>query len=357
MAAKRRPVTEMARREERTALWLLLPSFIVLILIAIYPLGQVFVTSFTNQQFASPAPTEFIGIENYRRLLSMTVRELPPVIDEETGQQALDRRGQPAYESPVQILPREPFRYRAVTQWDFGGRRYVLGATDAAFVQAIWDTLVFAVSSVFLETVLGLGVALVVNSRFPGRGLMRTAMLVPWAIITVVSARIWEWMFASSRVGLFNTLFEAIGIGDGNIAFLQLSQYQIPVMIAIDVWKTTPFMALLLLAGLASIPSELYEAAEVDGASKVRQFFAITLPLLRPILAVALVFRTLDALRVFDLFQVVFGSARYSMASYSYYQLIQARDAGMSSAISVLIFVLIFIFAITYIRLLGVRTQ
>lgn len=356
--AKRRPrVTEMARKEERTALWLLLPSFIVLFLIAIYPLGQVFVTSLTNQQFASPAPTQFIGLENYRRLLSMTIRELPPVIDEETGQQALDRRGQPAFESPIAVLPRQPYRYSAVTQFNLGGTRYVLGATDAAFIRAVWDTLVFTFASVFLETILGLGVALVVNTRFPGQGFMRTAMLVPWAIITVVSARIWEWMLASSRVGFFNTFFQQIGLSDGNTPFLQMAQYQVPAMVAIDVWKTTPFMALLFLAGLAGISKELYEAAEIDGASKVRQFFSITLPLLKPILAVALVFRTLDALRVFDLFQVVLGQSRFSMASYSYFQLILNRDAGMSSAVSVFIFLLIFIFAIAYIRLLGVKTE
>jgi trehalose/maltose transport system permease protein len=125
----------------------------------------------------------------------------------------------------------------------------------------------------------------------------------------------------------------------------------------VDVWKTTPFMALLLLAGLQTIPADLYEAAAVDGASKLRQFISITIPLLRPTIAVALVFRTLDALRAFDVFQVLLGRQRLSMATYNYETLVQAQDGGYASAIGVVIFILIFIFAIAYVRLLGVETE
>jgi trehalose/maltose transport system permease protein len=128
-------------------------------------------------------------------------------------------------------------------------------------------------------------------------------------------------------------------------------------MIVIDVWKTTPFMALLLLAGLQLISREIYEAADVDGASKWRQFWSMTIPLLRPAIAVALIFRTLDALRVFDVFQIVLAQSRYSMASYTYYQLIGARAMGYSSASSVVIFLLILVFAMAYIRLLGVESE
>lgn len=359
-AQQRGSISELAKREERTALWLLLPSFLIIVLIAIYPLGRVFYASFTNERFAAGAAheTRFVGLRNYQQLLSLTIRELPPVIDEATGQQAIHpRTGLPQYESWVRVLPREPLRYTAVTEFNFFGRRYVLGATSAPFIRAVWDTLVFTVTSVFLETVLGLIIALALAAKFVGRGVMRAAMLIPWAIITVVSARIWEWILHPTRAGLFNTILYDLGLGDGNFAFFQTASWQIPSMIMIDVWKTTPFMALLLLAGLSTIPSELYEAAEVDGASKLRQFFTITLPLLMPTLAVALVFRTLDALRVFDLFQVVLGRQRYSMASYAQDLLISGRDVGMSSAASVIIFLIIFIFAILYIRALGVERE
>ena len=164
-------------------------------------------------------------------------------------------------------------------------------------------------------------------------------------------------MFQGTRAGLFNVVGQMVGLSDGQTAFLADAAWQLPAMVAIDVWKTTPFMALLLLAGLQLIPADLYEAADVDGASKLRQFWSITLPLLRPTLAVALVFRTLDAIRVFDLFQIVLAQKRYSMASYAYYELINGQRMGYSSASSVVIFFMITIFAIIYIRLLGVSDE
>ena len=347
--------SELARREEKTAYKLLLPALIILLMIAIYPLGQVFYTSFTDRQFASGQETEFIGFENYQRLLSVRIQQLSQQVDPETNQPVFDEAGEPVYERPITVLPREPFRYREYKQFSLLGNRYVLGATDVNFIDAVVNTLVFTVSSVFLELVLGLGVALVVNSSFKGRGATRTAMLIPWAVITVVSARMWEWMLAPNRTGFFNTFLAAIGVGDGRIAFLASSHLQLGAMVAVDVWKTTPFMALLLLAGLQTIPDELYEAASIDGAGPVKQFLRITFPLLKPAMAVALIFRTLDALRVFDVFQVLLGQSQYSMATYNYFQLIGNRNMGLASAIGVVIFIVIFGFALAYIRMLGVE--
>ena len=350
--------SDLAVKEERLAYGLLVPTFLILITIAFYPLGSVFINSLTNREFASAQEQEFIGIENYRNLLSLTIRELPPEIDAETGQQAVDPdTGELEYESPVRVLPRDPRRYRELSQFSLFGTRYVVGATDRDFVLAIGDTVRFAFITVVLETVLGLGIAMVVNTKFPGRGLMRVIMLVPWAIPTAVSSRMWEWMFQSTRVGLINVFLQDIGLINEPIAWLAAETWQLPSMIIIDVWKTTPFMALLLLAGLQLIPKELYEAADVDGAGKVRQFFSVTLPMLRPTIAVALVFRTLDAIRVFDLFQIVLAQKRYSMASYAYYELINGQRMGYSSAASVVIFVVISVFAIMYIRLLGVDNE
>ena len=358
MMFKKNASSKLLQREQRLAYLLLLPTFVVLIVVALYPLGLVFVTSFTDRTFASPREPNYVGLNNYTQLLGMTIRELPPLIDEETGLQVVDpKTGGPLYERPLRVLPREPRRYREVTQFSLFGKRYVLGATDPDFIKAVRDTLVFTVVSVLLETILGLGIALVVNSPFKGRGVIRAAMLVPWAVITVVSARMWQWMLAPTRVGVINVIFQMLGLGDGNIAFLTQPEWQLPSIIMVDVWKTTPFMALLLLAGLQLIPDELYEAARVDGAGPMRQFISITMPLLRPTMAVALVFRTLDALRVFDLFQVMLAQSRYSMASYNYYQLIGNRAMGKASAIGVIIFIFIFIFAVLYIRMLGVETD
>ena len=347
----------LAGRESRVAWLLMVPALVVMAVVALYPLGQVVGLSFTDARFATQAvERHYVGLDNYRRLLSVTLRELPPIIDPLTGRQEI-RNGVPRFQSWVQVLPREPRRYTEAYEFTLLGKRWVLGATSPAFVRAFVDTAVFTVWSVALETVFGMIIALVLSAEFFGRGLLRTAMLLPWAVVTVVAAKIWEWMLQPTRIGFFNTLLYDLGLSDGSIAFFQTEALQLPTMIAMDVWKTTPFMALLFLAGLAMIPRELYEAAEIDGASAVRRFFSITLPLMAPTIAVALIFRTLDALRVFDVFQVVLGGQRYSLASYTQSLLIDQRAVGLSSAASVLIFLLILVFAIAYMRLLKVDTR
>lgn len=352
---KRHRISVLARLEERTALLLLLPSFIILLLIAFYPFASVLQSSFTNARFASSEPTRYVGADNYRRLLSVTIRAVPAKVDD-AGRPVVVN-GVRQYESSVTVLPRKPERYKKVFEFGIFGHRYVVGAITEQFVRSIWDTLVFTVLAVTIETVLGMIIALTLASRFPGRGAMRAAMLVPWAVITAVSARIWQWMLQPTRAGLFNTIGAYLGISDGFTNFFGQKNLQLPSMIAMDVWKTTPFMALLLLAGLALIPSELYEAAAIDGASRTRQFFSVTLPLVAPTLAIALIFRTLDSLRVFDIFNIVLGNQRFSMASFAQYLLIGQREMGMSSAASVVIFVLIFVFAILYMRVLRVDTE
>jgi trehalose/maltose transport system permease protein len=332
----------LARREARLAFILLIPTLTILFVTSFYPLSAVFVNSLTDREFGTNKPYSYIGFENYRSLLSIKIVEVPRGDDGD-------------YVNAVSVLPREPRRYRLYDEINILGKRYAIGATDPDFIQATVDTFKFVTASVILETILGMFIALIVNTNFPLRGTMRIIMLVPWAIPTVVSARIWQWMFASSRVGFFNTAFAALGIGDGYIPFLIDRNWQLPALVIIDVWKTTPFIALLLLAGLQVIPNELYEAAQMDGANKIRQFRSITLPMLRPVIAVALVFRTLDAIRVFDLFQVLVAKQRYSMATFSYYELVHYQQMGKSSASSVVIFLMIFVFAVLYIRLLGVQ--
>jgi trehalose/maltose transport system permease protein len=198
---------------------------------------------------------------------------------------------------------------------------------------------------------------MVVNSSFKGRGLMRVAMLVPWAIPTVVSAVLWQTMLRGDQTGIFNKLLMDLGLLDKPEQWFSTTGPWMSSIIAVDVWKTAPFMALLLLAGLQIIPGDLYEAASVDGASKVRQFFSITLPLLRPTIAVALIFRTLDALRAFDVFQVLLDTTRPSMATYNYNQLVLTRADGYASAVGVMIFIFIFIFTLVYVRFVGIERE
>ncbi|MCA9911913.1 MAG: sugar ABC transporter permease, partial [Anaerolineae bacterium] len=179
---------------------------------------------------------------------------------------------------------------------------------------------------------------------------MRAVMLIPWAIPTVISARLWELMLRDNQSGVINKILLDLHIIDQSQAWLSNSGLQLNALIMVDVWKTTPFMALLLLAGLQLIPSDLYEAASVDGANRWVQFRSITLPLLRPVIGIALIFRTLDALRVFDVFNVLLGRQKLSMATYNYEVLIQNQQGGYASAVSVIIFVLIAVFTFLYVR-------
>lgn len=274
---------------------LVLPTLLVVLLVAGYPLAQVFYWSFYKADIAFVEKPKFIGFENYLYLLK-----------------------------------------------------------DPEFRLATWNTLRFTVISVGLETLLGLAIALVIHSRFRGRGLVRTAILIPWAVPTVVSAQMWKWML-NDVYGVINVLGVKLGLLSQKVAFLAKPELILPSIIAVDVWKTTPFMALLLLAGLQLIPEELYEAASIDGASRWQQFWTITLPLLTPALVVALIFRTLDALRVFDVIFVMAGvnPSTKSLAIYNRQTLIDFQDLGYGSAVSVAILVLIFVFVLLYMRSVG----
>ena len=292
----------------RTALWLLLPTIIVLALVAGYPLIRTIYLAFTDAVLlpAQDQKTSFIGFDN--------------------------------------------FLFRA----DDGSLVGIL--TDPSWWEAVWNTVKFSLGSVILETLLGLAFALVINSKIRGRGLLRTAILVPWAIPTVVSAQMWNWMY-QDNLGIISEWGRNLGLLTVGQSFLSNTHTSLWALVAVDVWKTTPFMALLLLAGLQGIPSDMYEAADVDGASKVRQFFKLTLPLLSPALLVALIFRTLDALRVFDMPYVVKGYApdTLTMSMYARQQLIDNGALGAGSAVSLLIFIIIMGFTVIYVTSLRVR--
>jgi ABC-type sugar transport system permease subunit len=210
---------------------------------------------------------------------------------------------------------------------------------DSRFWGAMAHTLWFAVASVGLELVLGCVLALAMNRSFRGRALVRASILIPWAIPTVVAALVWRFMVE----GLEGWLTDDI-------------RSWVPVILS-DVWKTTPFVALLLLAGLQGIDPTLYEAARIDGASAWRQFRFVTLPLLAPAIMVALIFRTLDAFRVFDLIYVLTGggpgTATEPIALYTFNTLMHNLRFGYGSALSVLVFLVTFVLALGYIRLLG----
>jgi len=231
---------------------------------------------------------------------------------------------------------------------------YVEALGDQRFREALVHTLLFTVASVTLELALGCVLALAMNRAFRGRGLVRAAILVPWAIPTVVAALIWRFMFDGDS-GIVNAALASVGVTPP-VWFVDRFAAWVPVVLG-DVWKETPFVALLLLAGLQGIDPSLYEAARIDGASAWRQFRHITLPLLKPALLVALIFRTRDAFRVFDLVYVMTGggpgTATEPIALYTFTSLLQNLRFGYGSALSVLVFLVAFVLAVGYIRVVG----
>jgi len=296
---RRRRTGRLQRKQTRLAWIMLAPALIVVALVALYPLGVTIYQSFTDKQFLALEPTKWIGLENYRTLIH-----------------------------------------------------------DTIFRDSIVTTVKFTVITVGFEFVLGLIIALVVNSNFKGRGVMRAVMLIPWAIPTVVSAQMWKWMY-DDIFGVINDLGVRLHILHHSVAWISQPSTALASVCAVDIWKTTPFVALLLLAGLQVIPSDLYEAADVDGASKLVQFWRITLPLLRPAILVALIFRTLDALRVFDVFYVFFGNRvdTQTMAIYDQNTIVSVGNVGYGAAISVAIFLIIALFVVIYVTFIRVEEQ
>src|SRR3954469_13825903 len=277
-APRRRRKSRLQRRQSRIAWLLLVPALAVVAFVALYPLGKTIYYSFTNQEFlAGIEPTKWVGLDNYRTL------------------------------------------------WH-----------DEIFRHSVWVTVRFTLITVVFEFVLGMIIALVVNSKFRGRGAMRAVMLVPWAIPTVVAAQMWKWMY-DDVYGVVNDAGVRLHLISHSRAWISEPGTALASVCAVDIWKTTPFVALLLLAGLQVIPRDLYEAAPVDGASKLQQFWRITLPLLRPAILVTLIFRTLDALRVFDVFQVLFGYrlGAQTMAVYDQSTITQDGHVGYGAAISI----------------------
>jgi trehalose/maltose transport system permease protein len=287
----------MAQRRARLAWLLVLPLLTTLAVVALWPLGRTVWFSLTDAVLFDLGAAAYVGLDNYGVLI-----------------------------------------------------------TDPEWWRSVWNTLFFTAVSVTLEVVLGFAIALTLDARFRGRGALRAAVLIPWAIPTVVSAKMWAWMF-HDVYGVLNEILIGVGILSAPVAWTASPSLAMAALIAVDVWKTTPFAALLLLAGLQMLPRDCYEAARVDGAPAWTVFFKITLPLMKPALAVAVIFRVLDAMRIFDLVYVLTGTTQQTMtmAVYARQRLIDFQDFGLGSAASTLLFLVIAMVTVIYLMALGLR--
>ncbi len=289
--AGRAPRSDRTRDERRLGLLLCAPAVVAMLLVTAYPIIYAVVLSVQQIDLRFPEEGGFVGFDNY-----------------------------------VSVLSSELW-------W-----------------QGVFNTVLITVISVSIELVLGMILALVMHRAIFGRGLIRTAVLIPYGIVTVVAAFAWFFAFDPGS-GFVNNLPL---VADDKAWFGERFS-SFAVIIMAEVWKTTPFMALLLLAGLATIDEGLYEAAKVDGASAWQRFTRITLPLLKPALLVALLFRTLDAFRVFDSIFVMTGGSQdtESVSILGYNQLISRLNLGLGSAVSVLIFLMVLVIAVMFVRFLG----
>lgn len=279
------------RREESVAYLFILPLTVVILLFIVIPVLGTFWTSLYRD--VTYLPTRFAFLENYERLF-----------------------------------------------------------TDGAFWQSLRFTLLFVAVTIPLEMVLGMVFALILNERLRYRNALRATVLIPWAVPTIVAARTWELIY-NYGYGLANYLLGLFHISEQAVNWLGSPVSAFFALVIADVWKTTPFVAIILLAGLQTIPEEIYEQARVDGTTFIQRFFKITLPMLRPVVAIALIFRSIDTIRILDLIYVVTdggpGGSTTSLSLYGY-KYFNEGDFGYGSAIAVLLFILAFLLSVSYLK-------
>lgn len=272
------------QRERRTGWALTIPALLMLALVFVYPIVRAFWQSFFTQNLGTQLQSEFSGFANLARM-----------------------------------------------------------AQDGRFWQSLGNSAVFTVFSVLLEFILGLGIALVLNQTFKGRGIVRTIAILPWALPTALIALAWTWIF-NDQYGVVNDILLRLGIIQTGINWLGNPTLAMVSVIVADVWKTTPFISILLLAGLQSIPSDLYEAQAIDGATPWQSFQQITLPLLLPQIVIALLFRFAQAFGIFDLIAVMTGGgpggATETVSLYIYATIMRYLDFGYGAALLIVTFLL-----------------
>ncbi|OKH24166.1 sugar ABC transporter permease [Hydrococcus rivularis NIES-593] len=295
--------TSNIERQEKNTGWLMvIPALLILALVFIYPIGRAFWLSLFTQNLGTQLQPVFAGFDNYVRMVG-----------------------------------------------------------DGRFWQSMGNTAVFTVFSVVLELILGMGIALILNQSFRGRGIVRTIAILPWALPTAIMGLAWAWIF-NDQYGVVNDLLQRLGLINEGINWLGDPTLAMVSLIIADVWKTTPFISVILLAGLQSISKDLYEAHAIDGANSWQSFRQITLPLIMPQILIAMLFRFAQAFGIFDLVQVMTGGgpggATETVSIYIYATVMRYLDFGYGSALVVVTFLLLIAaVALTAFLLVKVRTR
>lgn len=279
-------VRDIIREKEQKIGWLLvIPALILLFLVFAYPIGRAFWLSLFTENLGTQLKPVFSGFTNYIRMVG-----------------------------------------------------------DGRFWQSMWNTSIFTFASVTVELILGMGIALVLNQSFKGRGIVRTISIIPWALPTAIMGLAWAWIF-NDQFGIVNDILFRLGLIEEGISWLGNPTLAMLALIIADVWKTTPFISILLLAGLQSIPGDLYEAHSIDGATPWQSFWQITVPLIMPQILIALLFRFAQSFGIFDLVQVMTGGgpagATETVSIYIYSTIMRYLDFGYGAALVVVTFILL----------------
>lgn len=302
--ALQQPESRLSRQRTHSAWLFLTPMLAVLACVALYPLYRTIWFGFTDASLDLIGEAHWIGFRNYLEYV------------------------------------------------DYGnGKGEYFGLlVDMRWWRSVWNTVWFAVVSVAFETIFGLVIALVLNQEFKGRGIVRASVLIPWAIPTIVSAKMWAWMM-HDQFGILNDILERLHLISEPVAWTASPATAMLAVLIVDVWKTTPFMALLILAGLQMVPHDIYEAAKLDGIPPTRVFRKVTLPLIMPAVLVAVVFRALDALRIFDIVYVLTPNtdATRTMSVFARENLFDYDQFAYGSAASTLLFLVIALITISFI--------
>jgi len=284
------------RSQWALALCLLLPSLVVVFGVVLYPLLRTIYTSLHDVNSALPGPTPWVGLRNYSRIFA-----------------------------------------------------------DSEFWDTLWRTAYFTAVTTICEIGFGILLGLLLNARFHGRAAVRAIIIIPWAVPTVVSGALWRWIY-NGDYGPLNSLLLQTHLINGYHQWLGTPWMALNMVAIEDIWKFTPFVALFILAGLGTIPGDLYEAATVDGASSLRRFWSITLPLLTPVILVTLVLRTIDGFRLFDVVYVMThggpANGTETLAFYTYIKAFSDQSFGLGSAIAILITLIILVITVAYTRIL-----
>lgn len=290
------------RAKEKMGYLFLIPSLILIAVLVLYPVFETIRLSFFNYRIQTMALGEtFIGLDNFKNILS-----------------------------------------------------------DSEFFTSLKFTLVFTVVAVSLETIIGILFALIMNQKIPGQGIIRTAVLVPWAIPTIISGLMWKFMY-SQQYGVINYILKTLKIITKNLPWLSNAQLAVVATIIADVWKTTPYMSLLILSGLQTIPPQMYEAAAIDGATKIQRFIHITIPLIKPVLSVAILFRTLATFRIYALISVLTSggpaNATQSLSLYTIKTYFNYGNLGYGAALATVTFIISLIISMFFLGSLKRKLQ